>query len=352
MKIDQMLPNFAYGDAIGNDVIAISSALKERNFESAIFADEIDERLKNDSTHYVDEYKEGDILLYHASTGCPLNSKYKNWKSRKWIIYHNVTSPEFFERDDPNSADRCRNGLEEIKAMKDDTELCIADSEFNKKGLEEMGYTCPIEVLPILIAFDDYKKEPNQELINKYKNDDYVNILFTGRIAPNKKYEDLIGAFYYYKKYINKKSRLILAGSYVEESNYYKKLNDYIAEIGVDDVMFTGHIPFQDLLAYYHIADVFLCMSEHEGFCVPLVEAMYFNLPIIAYKSTAIPETLGGSGLLLNSKDGKLVAEAIDLVMKDEKLRETIIENGKERLKYFSNDNIKEKLYEIIDKYI
>ena len=289
MRIDQMLQTFAYGDAIGNDVIAIQKALKEEGYESRIYASEIDSRINCEDVFPSDEYENGDILLYHASTGCELNHLYSSFDTRKWIIFHNVTDPIFFMKDDPDSARRCENGINEITAMKEETEVCIADSSFNKSCLEDMGFTCPIEVVPILIDFDSYNEEANIELINKYKDDGYTNILFTGRVAPNKKHEDCIEAFYYYKKYINPKSRLFLVGGYVEEGNYYKRLKEYVSLLEVDDVIFTGHIPFKDILAYYELADVFLCMSEHEGFCVPLVEAMHFNVPIIAYNSTAIP---------------------------------------------------------------
>ena len=89
-------------------------------------------------------------------------------------------------------------------------------------------------------------------------------------------------------------------------------------------------------------------MSEHEGFCVPLVEAMYFGIPIIAFDSTAVGETLGGSGLLLKDKDSKAVAEAIDLIMTDDELRQKLIAGEKERLKYFDNDRIKAQLIDLL----
>ena len=129
----------------------------------------------------------------------------------------------------------------------------------------------------------------------KLYDDDYVNILFTGRVVPNKKQEDVIEAFYYYKRFIQPKSRLILVGSFAGIDKYHDQLEAYVNKLGLEDVIFTGQIKFDEILAYYQLADLFLCMSEHEGFCVPIVEAMYFNVPVIARDTSAIAWTLAGS---------------------------------------------------------
>ena len=156
-----------------------------------------------------------------------------------------------------------------------------------------MGYTCPIDVCPILIPFSDYEKEPDRRVLRRYKGDGKTNLLFVGRIAPNKKQENVIRAFYFYHKYYSPDSRLFLVGSWSGMESYYERLCDYVKALGIaEHVVFTGHIRFDEILAYYHLADVFLCMSEHEGFCVPLVEAMYFHVPIVAYSCAAVPDTL------------------------------------------------------------
>ena len=173
-----------------------------------------------------------------------------------------------------------------------------------------MGYTCPMKVLPILIRFEDYEQEPDADVIRKY-SDGATNLLFVGRMAPNKKVEDVISAFAYYKEHYDKTARLFLVGSFQETDLYYQYLQKHIKKLGTHDVIFSGHISFQAVLAYYKIADVFLCMSEHEGFCVPLVEAMYFGVPIVAYDSSAIADTLGGAGILLKNKDLKKTASYI-----------------------------------------
>uniref|UniRef100_UPI00036E4C8D glycosyltransferase n=1 Tax=Ruminococcus flavefaciens TaxID=1265 RepID=UPI00036E4C8D len=216
----------------------------------------------------------------------------------------------------------------------------LADSAFNKAELVKMGYTCPIDVRPILIKFSDYEQAPDGETVKKY-SDGRKNLVFVGRIAPNKKQENVIRAFYCYKK-LNPDSRLILVGSLKGMENYHERLVKYAAALGIgDDVIFPGHIKFSEILAYYHIADAFVCMSEHEGFCVPLVEAMFFDTPIIAYDTSAISDTLGGSGVLLDSNDPVFAAAVIDRVLTDNSLRESIIEGQRRRLEDFSYDRIK-----------
>lgn len=354
MRIIQMLPTLAYGDAIGNDVLALDQALRMAGYDTDIYAENLDKRLPNGVAKNVKKYKDNkeNVILFHLSIGSGLAEQIMQFSARVIIIYHNVTPAEFWKGYSVRTEKLSEEGLICVKNMRARPQMCIADSEFNKQELIRLGYQCPIEVLPILIAFEDYDKTPNKAVIEQYSNDGYTNILFTGRIAPNKKQEDIIAAFYYYKNYINPKSRLFIVGSYQNTDIYYNKLRNYVEELELNDVVFTGHISFDEILAYYHLADLFLCLSEHEGFCVPLVEAMYFGIPVIAYDSTAVGETLGGSGLLLGDKNPQLVAEAVNKVISDTDLREKMVCNEKVRLKDFSNDKIQEHFLKILKKYI
>ena len=230
-------------------------------------------------------------------------------------------------------------------------EYALADSEYNRQKLIRMGYKCPIDVLPILLDFDDYKKVPNKKILQKY-DDKWVNIIFTGRIVPNKKQEDIISSFFYYKKYMNPKSRLFLVGSANGMEVYEKQLKLYVEQLHLEDVHFTGHVGFDDILAYYKIADVFLCMSEHEGFCVPLVEAMLFDIPIIAYDSTAIRGTLNGSGFLLKEKNFQEIAGVINKVVSDCQLNEAILTNQRIRLNDFKQEIILKQFENFLKRFI
>ena len=349
-----MLATISYGDAVGNDAFAIYHLLKEQGYDTAIYAEGIQSKLRKIKYIYsIDKLsvQSEDVIIYHLSTGTRLNFLIDKYPCHKILIYHNVTPPHFFAPYNLTMYNFTYSGHEGMRYLGNKVDYCLADSEFNKQDLIKVGYKCPIDVRPILIPFQDYEKTPSSDIIKQYK-DGWVNIIFVGRIVPNKKQEDVIKAFYYYKNYVNPNSRLILVGSYDGMEKYYDRLNNYISALNVQDVIFTGHIKFEEILAYYKIADIFLCMSEHEGFCVPLVEAMYFNVPIIAFRSTAIPDTLGGSGILVEDKDPVLIAKLIDRIVSDQSLRDAIIANQKIRLNDFSYENVSRCFINLLQKYL
>lgn len=354
MRIFQLLPVIAFGDAVGNDTRALKNALSAAGYETEIYADVVDGRLPKGTARRYDmmpKVEADDVIIYHLSTGHKMNYILEKYPCRKIIMYHNVTPAKYFAGYNRDGYENCRQGIRAAKMMRNTAEFCFADSEYNKQELISYGYRCDIEVLPILIPFEDYAKEPNKKTVKAF-SDGKTNILFTGRIVPNKKQEDLITAFYYYNKYINRNSRLILAGSYVGMERYKSRLEHYAEELGLEDsVYFSGMAKFNDILAYYSAADVFLSMSEHEGFCVPLVEAMYFNIPIIARDTSAIAGTLGGSGILLPDNDPMAAAEMINRVITDGELRNAIIHNQKIRLKDFDNKKIQKQFLESMERF-
>lgn len=355
MVIYQLLATISFGDAVSNDTLALQSIIQKMGYRTAIYAENVDSRIpKGTAKNYskLGRVDKNDVIIYHLSTGSKISREFDKFKCRKVIIYHNITPPEYFEGYNEASARVCRQGYEQVKALAGKVDYCIAVSEYNKQDLRKMGFDCPIDVLPILIPFEDYEKKPNQEVVNKYGNDGWTNILFTGRIAPNKKQEDVIRAFAYYKKYYNPNSRLFLVGSSNGMERYHRRLCSYINALGVSDVIFPGHIKFDEILAYYSVADVFLCQSEHEGFCVPLVEAMKFNVPIIAHDSSAIGSTLGGSGILLKDKDPLVTAGMIDRLVKDEELKNAVIASEQKRLKDFDNGVIAAQFEKLLSQFI
>jgi glycosyltransferase involved in cell wall biosynthesis len=281
-----------------------------------------------------------DIAVYHLATASPMAYFFSRLECRKIIVYHNITPPEFFLGYSGVLYQSCKTGLSEAEYLADKVDYCLADSEFNKKDLERMGYACPIDALPILIPFEDYAKPPDAETIKTFL-DGKTNMLFAGRIVPNKRIENVIKLFYQYQRHANKNSRLFLAGSYSDDDIYYRQLKTYISDLQLTSVVFTGRIPFKEMLAYYKLADVYICMSEHEGFCVPLVEAMYFDIPIVAYDSPcAVKETLGGAGVLLEDNDPLVAAMVIGKILEDKDLSDAIIAGQRERLKDFRHEKV------------
>lgn len=349
MRFVQILPTFSFGDAIGNHVRALDGYMKKYGLETEIYASVIDEKLPDGIAKNYKEYesREDDIILYHLSIGKDINRQFIEQKGIKIINYHNITPPDFFSEYSYPSQQLCEAGLQDTAFLHDKVQFCIADSEYNKQDLMKMGYQCDIGVIPILIAFEDYKKTPDSKIL-KTLSDDMTNIIFVGRVAPNKKQEDIIEAFYYYKKYYNAQSRLILVGNYRGMENYCQRLRNYIDELGVEDVMITGQVSFKSILAYYHKADLFLCQSEHEGFCVPLVEAMFFGVPIVAYDSTAIGETMQEGGILLPTKEPLVTAGVMNKLLSSAELRNTVKENQEKRLKEFDNKKVAARFWEFI----
>lgn len=356
MRIIQLLPTISFGDAVGNDTRAIRTILEEMGYETQIYAENIDPKLPRGTAYHVDKIPElepDDVIIYHASTGTELNYRLPSYRGRKVMIYHNITPPKFFAPYSPAAEQLTADGLAGIRYLADKMDYCIADSDFNKQDLLRMGYTCPIDVCPILIPFSDYDAPPNKTVISRYQRDGITNLLFVGRVAPNKKQEDVIAAFYYYHKYYNSKSRLFLVGSFGGMEPYYEQLCAYIRELGLeDDVIFPGQIKFDEILAYYSIADVFLCMSEHEGFCVPLVEAMYFKVPIVAYRCAAIPFTMGNQGLLLDSKEPAFAAAVIDRVVSNIILQNKVKELQQKQLESYSYEVVSNKLKTLLKAFL
>ena len=348
MQIHQILPTLNPGDAIGNEARLMQSLFREWGYTSHIFAENIHHIT---TAFHVEKYREfsnkGNILIYHYSIGSGITEYFKNLPDKKILIYHNITPPEYFIGINEILIKLLKDGRESLPSLVDSVDLAIGDSEYNRRELENMGFS-RTAVLPILIDFDIYGRF-NTSLLKKY-TDDYVNLLFVGRISPNKKQEDILKIYYYYKS-INPNSRLFLVGGFNGCERYIDQLQDIVKKLQLSDVIFTGSVPFEDLISYYKIADVFLCMSEHEGFCVPLVESMYFNIPIIAYNATAIPFTLGDAGVLVNAKNYSEIAELIDVII-DHDLKKKITEKQSIQLREFFFVKTKEKMKKIIDSLL
>jgi len=355
LKVVQIVPTIQYGDAIGNAALALRDILINMGHDTAIYADGItlreEQRRLVFSIVDLPMLNEDDVLLFHISNSTFLHDELPKINCRKIGIYHNVTPAKYFREYSYILFRLCAKGKREVKQLRDVFDYCLTDSDFNRQDLISYGYKCPIDVCPILIPFEDYELAPNKEVVEKYKNG-RTNILFLGRIAPSKKHEDVIAAFSSYKKYYDPDARLLLVGTDQHVEGYRKRLEVYIKHLGVEDVIFTGKVMFDEMLAYYRIANVFLCMSEHEGFCVPLVESMYFDVPIIAYAGAAVPETLGGSGVLLSDKDPLITAGVIKKVVSDAKLKKEILDGQRRRLKDFSYENVSGQFKKYLEDFI
>jgi glycosyltransferase involved in cell wall biosynthesis len=339
----QFVTNLDYGDAVSDEVIAIDQALRERGYTTAIYCQYFASRLHHFAKVYHDFRlpKERWLAIYHHSIASDLCSFVNRLDCLRLMIYHNVTPPEYFYGTNYVLAELTRKGKADLPSMAPGYAWGLGDSDFNRRDLEIAGFQ-HTAVLPLIIDFDKYGLDPDPAIMRRL-SDGRTNLLFVGRIAPNKRQEDVIKVFHFYKQ-LDPQARLILAGADIGMEPYRRWLDDLVAQLSLSDVIFTGHIKLDELAAYYRTARVFICLSEHEGFGVPLVESMYFNLPIVALASSAVPETLAGSGVLARRKDYPAIAAAIHQVVQDEMLRQRLIARGRQRLSDFEPQHLIDRL--------
>jgi glycosyltransferase involved in cell wall biosynthesis len=237
-----------------------------------------------------------------------------------------------------------RTGRQELSSLVPHISLALADSEYNRQELQQLGFKTTA-VFPLFIDFSKYKRPTSQFVYDLFK-DGRTNVLFVGRIVPNKRIENLIKVIFYHKKYVSPLVRLIVVGKTQSLPTYFQSLVSMADEFYLkpDEICFTGHIPDEEMYALYQASDVFLSLSEHEGFGLPFIESMVFDLPIIAYNSTAVPYTLEGAGILINSQRADYVAELVQIVAHDKKLRQRLLQGQRQRLEKFKKQNLEELL--------
>jgi glycosyltransferase involved in cell wall biosynthesis len=265
------------------------------------------------------------------------------------LQYHNITPASFFAPYSPQLFRLAALGRRELQSLVGRVDLALGDSEFNRSELEALGFA-PTGVMPIAVDTARITAAPLRPALDKILGDGLINILFVGRIVPNKRIEDHIRLAEVYKRYVDSYYRFIFVGRYDGVPAYYAQVRALIAEYKMlpDRFWFTGAVPDEDLGTFYRWADVYVSLSEHEGFCVPLVEAMAANVPILAYAAGAVPETLGGAGLLFAPKDLELAAEMLAMLVYDRPVRDAVLEGQRRRLQDFSSARIETRLNEIV----
>jgi glycosyltransferase involved in cell wall biosynthesis len=332
-KVHQVLATLGYGDAIGHEVLGIQRVLRGAGFESEIFVQTADPRLEHLTRDYRELIERSDpsnILVHHFSIGSRASRIAYAVPDRQILVYHNITPPEFFVDVHEQLAEQCFKGRRELSIYPARVDLALGDSEFNRQELEALGFD-PTGVLPVVPDFAHLELAPN-DLIARDFDDEWTNVLFVGRIIPNKRIEDVIRYFHAYQRHFNPRSRLLLVGSSGGFEKYVATLHDLAARLAVSNVHFAGQVTDGELTAYYEIADVFLCASAHEGFCVPIVEAFYKEIPVVAYAATAVPATMDGAGVLYSTEDPIEVAALVDTVVEDAQLCEQIVRGQNDAL--------------------
>jgi glycosyltransferase involved in cell wall biosynthesis len=325
-RVHQVLATLGYGDAIGHEVLGIQRVLRAAGYESEIYVETADPRLEHLTIDYremVGRITADDILIHHFSIGSRASRTAYALPGRMVLVYHNITPPEYFIGVHKDLVKLCFHGRRELMAYISRCDLALGDSEYNRQELETLGFPST-GVLPVVPDFVHLDVAPDRSLAADF-DDEWTNVMFVGRVIPNKKFEDVIRAFHAYRTQHNHRSRLLLVGSYGGFEKYLSMLHALVARLGTPDVHFLGHVRNEELTALYDIADLFLCQSEHEGFCVPLIEAFYKQVPVLAYAATAVPATMDGGGVLHDNKDPVHVAELMAAILDDPALEESVV---------------------------
>lgn len=353
LRFPQFIAHLTPGDAVSEDCLQLKHTLEAWGFRSEIYADGADGRLRH-LARSVAEYtpKEGDLILLHYSLWSAAAQRLASLdECRLIMIYHNITPWEYFQGSNPHAEAMTRRGREELSRFVPKTILALGASEYSQEELEANGFRST-GVLPYIVDFQELDNPPRQRELEAFQ-DGKLNLLFVGRVAPNKHHDDLIKVLYHYKRRIDPRVRLILVGPLDTAPAYRDWLFRLVCHLDLeDDVFFIGHRERRQLAGYFRIAQVYLCMSEHEGFCVPLLESMYLGVPVIAYASTAVPYTMGQAGILLKKKNPALVAELIHLLVTEEDLRSRLVAKGRERVENFRRERVEALLAAYIEEAV
>ena len=343
--IHQLVHTLNYGDAISGEALSLQRVFRARGIESEIYAINTHPKYKGLTKDYRDFNRGfmGEVIL-HYSLGSPLNELYRNLPlAKRAIIYHNLTPSKWFAGVNPRIVSDIEEGLAELPDLLKISDKVVADSKFNAHELKQYGTDAAVLGLP----FDPVRWDipRNEGFYNLLKNEGGIHILHVGRIAPNKCLEDLIKAFYFLHHKIDKRSRLWLPGIDIDTELYSFSLKRMVHEFQLTGVVeFCGGRSDDELKALYEASSAYVCLSEHEGFCLPVIEAMNFNLPVIGYNATALPETIASGGILVNDKDPHKLAELMYQVATDDKLRIALVEKGLERVKDFTLKNFTDQV--------
>ncbi len=352
MRVHQWVPAAHRGDAIGDSARQIRDALRRMGHESELFALTIDDDLRDEVRPFADPIaRGGDITIFHFALPSPMTSAFEWLRGVKVLQYHNITPPAFFAPYDPALFRLAALGRRELATLVGRVDLALGVSEFNRQELETMGFT-RTGVLPISVDTDRLTSGPPRPALDRILGDGLINFLFVGRIVPNKKIEDHIRLAELYKRNVDSYYRFIFVGRYDGVPRYYAQIRALIDTFDMlpDRFWFTGPVPDADLATFYRWADAYVSLSEHEGFCVPLVEAMATNVPIVAYGAAAVPETLGGAGLLFSPKDLELASELLASVVYDDDIRRNVLAGQRKRLEAFTPARFEARLRHTLDE--
>jgi len=353
MIVNQWVPAAHKGDAIGDSARTVRDMLRVAGHTSDLYAMTVDEDLRGDVRSFSEPAaRAGDVTIFHFALPSPMTDAFAALPGARVLQYHNITPAEYFAPYDPGLFRLAALGRTELQTLVGRVHLALGDSEFNRQELDGLGFS-PTGVFPVAVNTARITAAPRRPALEKILADGLINILFVGRIVPNKRIEDHIRLAEVYKRYVDSYYRFIFVGRYDGVPRYYAQVRALISEYQMlpDRFWFTGPVPDEDLAAFYRWADVYVSLSEHEGFCVPLVEAMAADVPVLAYAAGAVPETLGGAGVLFSPKDLELAAEAMGMLVYDRPFRDSVVAGQRQRLQAFAPERLEAQLHDVISRF-
>jgi glycosyltransferase involved in cell wall biosynthesis len=353
MIVNQWVPAAHRGDAIGDSARRVREMLRRAGHQSDIYALTIDEVLRGDVLPFSDPgSRAGDITIFHFALPSAMTEAVRSLGGVRILQYHNITPAGFFAPYDPQLFRLAALGRQELASLAGQVDLALGDSEFNRLELEELGFVTT-GVFPIAVDTERITRGPRLPALENILSDGLINILFVGRIVPNKRIEDHIRLAEQYKRYIDSYYRFIFVGRYDGLPRYYNAIRAMILQYRMlpDRFLFPGAVTDGELAAYYRWADVYVSLSEHEGFCVPLVEAMAADVPVLGYAAGAVPETLGGAGLVFAPRDLEFAAEMVGSLVYDRDVRTDIIQGQRRRLADFALPRVESRLRDVLAEF-
>jgi glycosyltransferase involved in cell wall biosynthesis len=340
-RVEQFVPSYVPHDAISNHVRQLRRALREAGHETEVFYEFVAPGLADDGRPYLESDPAPDpdrLILYHASTDSAMAPWLVSVSARGQVVavdYHNITPARYFALWEPTAARSMERARQQLAALVPAASAAVADSPYNEQELIALGHPATA-VAPLLFDLSEYHQDPDPAALARLRGKGSGPLLlFVGRLAPNKCQHDVIAAFAAYRRLFAPGARLALVGG-ATSPRYMRSLEAMISELDLDgSVELAGSAPFPELLAYYRAADLFVCLSEHEGFCIPVIEAMELEVPVLAYRAAALTDTVGEAGVLVEDKDPLTVAVAMNEVLSEGGRRAGLIEAGRRRAAEF-----------------
>ncbi|CAG0995481.1 hypothetical protein ANRL3_03090 [Anaerolineae bacterium] len=355
--IHQILPFFAYGDAIGNQALELRRLIRELGIRSDIFAENWDWRLRRECLPYR-EYdfvsQPDNLLILHYSTSGQVVQYVSGLHDRVVLYYHNITPPDFFYWFNGELASELDEARQKLIAFAANVPA-IAASPYNAQELQKLGFRV-LGIAPYVLRLEQLDQglagRGAAEITQRYTDARMSDWLYVGRIAPNKCVHDVIKAFYYFHKWITTSSRLFLVGSAAGAEEYVKTLKQLIESLDLGHaVIFAGHFDASEGLgAFYQLANLYVSMSEHEGFCIPLLEAMHYQLPVMAYAVTGVPWTLGKAGVSITRKNYPMIAQVAYEVLTNAELKTNLLQRQHTRLADFAPARVRDQIRHCLEE--